>query len=81
MKFENLYDQSVSLNEQKVIEKWEKVDLLDLSIKQREDNEKLILYKDHLGCYLLVVLYLLVSFPACQRSQSLSHSQYLLHRM
>ena len=45
MKFENLYDQSVSLNEQKVIENWEKVDLLDLSIKQREDKEKFIFYE------------------------------------
>ena len=45
MKFENLYDQSVSLNEQKVIENWEKVDLLDLSIKQREDKGKFIFYE------------------------------------
>jgi len=45
LKFENLYDQSVSLNEQKVIENWEKVDLLDLSIKQREDKGKFIFYE------------------------------------
>ena len=45
MKFENLYDQSVSLNEQKVIENWGKLDLLDLSIKQREDKEKFIFYE------------------------------------
>lgn len=45
MKFENLYDQGISSNENKVIENWEKVDLLNSSISEREGHEKFIFYE------------------------------------
>ncbi|MGP1567908.1 MAG: isoleucine--tRNA ligase [Peptoanaerobacter stomatis] len=45
MKFESLYDKSVSNNEDKIIQKWEEIDLLDLSIKDREGKEKFIFYE------------------------------------
>jgi isoleucine--tRNA ligase len=45
LKFESLYDKSVSNNEDKIIQKWEEIDLLDLSIKDREGKEKFIFYE------------------------------------
>lgn len=45
MKFENLYNQSISDNENKVIENWDKIDLLSASIDERQDKEKFIFYE------------------------------------
>ena len=45
MKFENLYNQSISDNENKVIENWDKIDLLTASIDERQDKEKFIFYE------------------------------------
>lgn len=45
MKFENLYDQGIKANEDKIIKKWEEINLLDLSIKEREGKEKFIFYE------------------------------------
>ena len=45
MKFENLYNQSISDNENKVIENWDKIDLLTASIDERQGKEKFIFYE------------------------------------
>ena len=45
MKFENIYNQSISDNESKVIENWDKIDLLSASIDERQDKEKFIFYE------------------------------------
>lgn len=45
MKFENLNNSTIKEDEQKISDYWDKVDLLDKSVKTREGNESFVFYE------------------------------------